>query len=333
MNDRKPDGEPASVELSNEAIRWIVRLHSGTASAEDRKAFQTWRSSSIRHEQAAAEAEALWGGMSELHVDSRTGLVQPGNRRESGVSRRTLLVSLLCLGGAGSLGGAMWTSGILRRFSADYVSDIASPRIIELPDGSRAFLNAQSAIDLRFDDVRRRIILVEGQGYFEVAPDAQRPFEVMVDGISVTALGTAFDVNRNLPDARAEIAVSEHSVRVRSDAPSLTSAGDTVVEAGESVMVDRQGHIGRIVKRDLATMSAWRSGIYVAEDRPLEEVVSALAAYHRGMIAVNGEALKNLKVNAVLDLRDPIGSIDALQQGLPLSVRHISDFFIVISAR
>lgn len=331
MNDRKSSVDSTSTLLSTEAIRWIVRLNSGTATAGDRRSFDAWRAISAEHQQAAAEAEALWGNMSELHVDSRTGLVRPGAAPKAGISRRTLLTSLLCLAGAGSLGGAMWGTGLLRRFSADYVSDIASPRTIDLPDGSRVFLNAQSAIDLLFDGTRRQVVLVEGQGYFEVAPDQERPFEVLVDGISVTALGTAFDVNRNLPDAVAEVAVSEHSVRVRSGSGHQVLAG-VVVQTGESVMVDDHGNIGRIVKRDPAAISAWRSGMYVAEDRPLAEVISALSAYHHGMIVINGDSLRGLKVNAVLDLRDPIGSLDALQQGLPLSVRRISDFFVVISA-
>ena len=76
----------------------------------------------------------------------------------------------------------------------------------------------------------------------------------------------------------------------------------------------------------------WRDGQYVAEGRSLEEVVAALAAWHGGFIVITDTRLKQLKVNAVLDLRDANGSLDALQSGLPLKVRHVSDYFTVISA-
>ena len=176
------------------------------------------------------------------------------------------------------------------------------------PDGSRIYLNARSALDVDFTENMRRVRLLAGQAYFEVAPDAARPFEVMVDDTSFRALGTAFDIIRDLPEARAELSVTQHSVRVGG------TFGDILdVQEGEIVRIDRQGHIGQVVRADVSTVAAWRDGQYVAEGRSLEEVVATLAAWHRGFIVITDAKLKQLKVNAVLDLRDANGSLDALQ--------------------
>ncbi|MBO9127809.1 MULTISPECIES: FecR family protein [unclassified Rhizobium] len=313
-------------DLAERALQWIVRLNSGTTSDGEVAAYEAWKRESTAHADAALEAEQLWAVMGKLFVDRKSGRVLAAAPSKSGMSRRGALSLLLCLGAVGT-SGALWSSGLVRRMAADYTTETASPELITLPDGSRAYLNARSALDVDFTEQMRRVRLLAGQAYFEVNSDAARPFEVMVDDTSFRALGTAFDVARDLPGARAELSVTQHSVRVGS------GLGETlVVQEGEILRVDRQGHIGQAIKADVSTFASWRDGQYVAEGRSLEEVVAALAAWHRGFIVITDAKLKQLKVNAVLDLRDANGSLDALQGGLPLTVRHISDYFAVISA-
>ncbi|MDM9623000.1 hypothetical protein A6U87_07455 [Rhizobium sp. AC44/96] len=313
-------------DLAEQALHWIVRLHSGTARDGDVTEYEAWQQESTAHADAAREAEQLWSVMGKLFVDRNSGRVLAAPPPASGISRRGALSLLLCLGAIGT-SGALWSSGVLGRLTADYTTETASPELITLPDGSRVYMNARSALDVDFTEQMRRVRLLAGQAYFEVTSNAARPFEVMVDDTSFRALGTAFDIARDLPEARAELSVTHHSVRVRS------SLGETLdVQEGEILRVDRQGHIGQATKSDVSTFAAWRDGQYIAERRSLEEVVAALSAWHRGFIVITDAKLKQLKINAVLDLRDANGSLDALQGGLPLRVRHVSNYFTVISA-
>lgn len=324
-----PTADDASHEASEEALRWIVRLHSGTATEADRQGFATWRQSSKAHERAATEAEALWEDLSHLHFDARRNLIQPGQRPKA-VTRRKLMRASIGLAGLGLLGGAFWNSGLLQRASADYTSSAGELRTIELPDGSRLVLNGRSAVNLVFEPAIRSLELLDGQVFVEVAADPMRPFQVLAEGISITALGTAFDVSRNLPGALAEVAVTEHAVRV-SNGP---SGGASVVEvaAGERLTIAGTDRLGRPVKQDVAVTTAWQDGMYVANDRPLTEVIAALSAWHPGLIFTSGGSLASLRVNAVLDLRDPAGSLDALADGLPVRVTHVSRFLAIVSA-
>lgn len=321
--------------LSDEALHWIVRLNSGTSTVEDSRSFASWRARSHAHEQAAREAELLWAEMSELHFDRSTGIVRPGRMpRQRHIPRRAVLRGVALLGGAAAVGSGLWMSGTLRDLTADYASGTASPRTVDLPDGSRIFLNAHSAIDVNFNSGLRQIALLEGQAYFEVAPDSTRPFEVVVDGVSVTALGTAFDVSRNLSQTLAEVAVTEHAVRVASALPgSAVTQNPVNLSEGESLTVDRSGRIGNVTRQSTSVTAAWRSGLYIAEGRSLSDVIAALSAWHGGLIFIRDNALKPLKVNAVLDLKDPDGSLDALQEGLPIEVRRITPYLTVISRR
>lgn len=325
-----PDQKYPPKALSDEALGWIVRLYSGEADKADWKAFRAWRAQSAAHDAAATEAEALWNDASELHRDPVTGLIRPGHRQFA-PSRRGIITGIVGLGVIGV--GGLWTSGLMRSLSADYATGVAEMRVVHLPDGSTATLNAMSAIDLDYETERRRIVLREGQAFFQVKPDHLRLFDVQVGPNTVSALGAAFDVNRNLPDGQVEVSVSEQVVRVSSLSRAGSSSADqsVVVSQDEGVIIAANGRVGKVEKQDVGSTISWRSGMYVAEGRALEDVIAAFRAYYRGWIVIRDDSLKSLKVNAVLDLRTPDASLDALASGLPIRIDHISRFLTVIS--
>ncbi|WP_244630868.1 FecR domain-containing protein [Aureimonas sp. ME7] len=314
-----------SRELSDEALLFLVRLHSGENEDEARQSFAAWRALGPEHEAAASEAEALWADAGHVHRDPASGRIHPGRRRAR-LSRRQIL------GGAAGIAVAGFGAGVLRSVLTPYLADLATgtgeTRVVELPDGSRATLNARTALDLSFDAAARIVELLEGQAFFEVAPDPARPFEVRRGASSVRALGTAFDVDAALPGGALAIGVAEHSVRVAAG-----GAGEVLVlQEGERVVVGGDGRIGAVSRGEREAVAAWRSGIFTAQAQPLGEVVAALRAYYPGWVVVRGEALARLPVNAVLDLRRPGASLDALAAGLPIRVRRLSGVLTIIDA-
>lgn len=64
-----------------------------------------------------------------------------------------------------------------------------------LPDGTKVWLNSASM--LRYPTTfsgKERVVELDGQGYFEIAANAQQPFKVKVRDMEVLVLGTDFDV-------------------------------------------------------------------------------------------------------------------------------------------
>lgn len=316
----RPGFAPEAV--SEEALRWIVRLNSGTATAEDFAAYAAWRDAHPNHKAAAAEAEKIWNDAADIHLDARTGTIRPG-RPQPKVSRRSVVAGGLALVTVG--GGTIWSERMLRRPSADYVTQTAETRIIDLPDGSRMHLGARSAANLAFSTAQRSIEVVEGRAFFDVAADG-RPFDVRIGDVTVTALGTKFDINAALPAGAIEIAVTEHAVRV-----TQARMSSTEVAEGHALRFDGAGAAAGVHKVDSASIAAWRDGLYIAEERPLEEVVAALAAYQSGWIVVQSPRLAQMRVNAVLDLGQPSAALASLGTALSVHVRQFSPFLTVIS--
>ncbi|TCK19578.1 FecR family protein [Ancylobacter aquaticus] len=319
--DRPPHPPRA---LSDEALAFIVRLHSGEARPEVVAAFATWRRLSPDHEAAAREAEQLWGDASELHQDSRSGLIRPGagRRVRAGLSRRAMLGGAAGLGVAGA-GGAWLLTTLGPR--ADIATGTGEVRTVMLADRTRVTLNARSALALDLNASARQVRLIEGQAFFEVAPNPARPFEVAAGAARLRALGTAFDVDANRGDGSLAVSLVEHGVQV-------TAAGELTLKAGERVRIASDGRIGPVTLQPADVTLAWRSGMYIAEDRSLADIIAALRPYHAGWIIARGAAIDALRVNAVLDLRTPEASLAALAQGLPIRVIALSPFLTIVSA-
>lgn len=310
--------------LSDEALTYIVRLHSGEAQPAVLAAFTAWRQQSPTHEAAAREAEQLWGDASQLHQDSRSGLIRPGpgRRADDGLSRRTLLAGAAGLGLAGASGA--WLAGRLGP-RADIATGTGDVRTVTLADRSQVTLNARTALALDFTAERREVRLLEGQAFFDVAADSARPFEVVAGNSRLQALGTAFDVDANRGDGSVAVSVVEHAVR-------LTGASEQTLKAGERLRVGADGSLGPVTLQPADITLAWRSGLYIAQDRTLSDIIAALRPYHSGWIIARGTGLDTLRVNAVLDLRTPEASLAALAQGLPVRVIPLSAFLTIVSA-
>ena len=97
------------------------------------------------------------------------------------------------------------------RIEADHMTATAEQRRVQLADGTVVLLAPESAIDVAYGEGARRVRLLKGRAYFEVAAD-RRPFAVQAREVEARDIGTAFDVGL---DARGvDVAVREGIVDV-----------------------------------------------------------------------------------------------------------------------
>jgi len=82
---------------------------------------------------------------------------------------------------------------------------MGSKSSVNLPDGSKVWLNAGSEISYGEDFGKSsRDVKLSGEAYFEVSPDANRPFLVHTDNFNIKVLGTAFNVRAYAADDESE---------------------------------------------------------------------------------------------------------------------------------
>jgi transmembrane sensor len=86
---------------------------------------------------------------------------------------------------------------------------------ITLPDGTSIWLNADTKLRYSVDyGTKNRNIYLDGEAYFKVAKNTKLPFRVNTSGITVTALGTVFNVKAYPEEKVIETTLEEGSVRI-----------------------------------------------------------------------------------------------------------------------
>lgn len=145
---------------------------------------------------------------------------------------------------------------------------------VTLADGSAVRLNGTSEVNVLLGTKERRLRL-KGEGFFEVAPDKQRPFTVEADGVLVTAVGTRFNVNTyDAPEGRVvEVVVFEGVVEVSPGKGEVTR-----ISAGERAEV-LKGRVSRAVQslQEAETdIPSWAKGWLELDEASLLSVVGDL---------------------------------------------------------
>ena len=87
---------------------------------------------------------------------------------------------------------------------------------IMLADGSVVWLNADSELKYpeNFDNSRERRVYLSGEAFFEVAPDADKPFLISTSKMNIRVLGTSFNVKSYPDDLKHETTLVTGAIEV-----------------------------------------------------------------------------------------------------------------------
>lgn len=293
--------------LSDQAIERLVQLHSGSAGAAERMDFLRWRGQSAEHELAAREAEALWGALPET---------RSAQRYRQRVQRPRRLLALAAAACVAAIAVTIALPEPLAGLYSDYATRTGERRMLALADGSRVWLNSESALSVDFSPQQRRLRLHGGEALFEVAKDPSRPFIVEAKGGEVRAVGTRFDVDSRGPQVRVDVTEGVVQVNSAGSAPVRLSAGERL-SYRESTAPEP------VQPLDLSSASAWQRGKLIFNQRPLGEVLDELERYLPGRIVLTDSELRQHKVSGVFDLKDPDALLKTLERLQPVKVTHM----------
>ena len=276
-----------------EATRWFAILHDEPADGLLRPEFERWRLADERHAAAYARLQRLWGASGHLPALSTAS---------AAIDRRGLI-----------LGAHPF---------ADYRTRAGERSTVVLADGSRMDLSTATMLSVELSERRRRVRLLQGEAWFQVAPDAARPFVVEAAGGRTTALGTAFAVA--LRGRGAEVSVTEHAVRVEAGGDRQTLA------EGRGLDYDRGG-LGVQREVDMLTLD-WREGRLAFIDQPLGEVAAALDRWTGARTVVLDRALAARRVTLTLPTQDAGLGLERLAQATPLRITRLGRALTVLEA-
>ena len=153
-----------------------------------------------------------------------------------------------------------------------------------LADGSKVWLNAASS--LRFPTAfagKERTVELRGEGYFEVAHDASKPFRVKVNDMEVQVLGTHFNINSYSDEPTVKTTLLEGRVMVKkADKKVYLNPGQQAQSAVASATV-------RVVP-DVNTeeVIAWKNGYFSFHNADIQTVMRQLARWYGVEVVYKG---------------------------------------------
>jgi transmembrane sensor len=205
---------------------------------------------------------------------------------------------------------------------ADYSTGKGEQRSVTLADGSRVTLNTDSALAIHFDDSARRVELLQGEAFFEVAKREHQPFVVTAEGRSVRAVGTAFNVQ--LRPSQTKVELVEGIVEIED------GQHRERLHAGQTALIGAD-HIAVPSASPSANMALWREGYLQFDGLPLREAVAQINRYRPGRVLLLNDALADKRVSGLFRLDALDQALASLKSAVPaLQTVGITPYLVVL---
>ncbi len=289
--------------VMREAGAWLAKQDRGLT-PEEVRAFEHWRRAHPSHQAAVAQLEqtlAAFDRIAELAPD-----FSPRPDPDAFAPARPTRLNWLWPAAAGLAAAAVLAviffhpTGTPAAVHQHYATAPGGYQRVTLPDGSVVDLNAGTVLDVDLAPAVRRVELSQGEAHFQVAHNPERPFIVTAQGISVRAVGTAFDVRLGPQDVAVLVTEGRVKVARRPDAgegtresgagiapstvhgpPSTGDSASLSLGAGESIVVPLAvaaptPQVAVATPADIAQRLAWQPHVLELRQTPLSEIVAEL---------------------------------------------------------
>jgi len=156
-----------------------------------------------------------------------------------------------------------------------------------LPDGTRVWLN--NATSLRYPTFfgsKTREVTLEGEGYFEVAKDAEKPFFVSVKGdhgeaLRIEVLGTSFNVKAYGDEHEISTSLLDGSVKVlNGEHATVLKPGNQLLSSENTWSVSKEAHIADAI--------SWKNGFFLFNNADLGRVMRQLSRWYDVTVEYRG---------------------------------------------
>ncbi|SFC09897.1 protein of unknown function [Parapedobacter composti] len=182
---------------------------------------------------------------------------------------------------------------------------------VVLPDGSKVWLNAGSQLTFpqRFDTQKREVYL-EGEGYFDVAHDARKPFFVHTADFLIKVLGTAFNVSSYRDDAFTSTVLVSGKIELQGVGKQQFEK--LVLEPGNTAVLQKEASRLEVRQDDVESHISWTRRQLILRSTPLAELLIRLERIYNTEIVTANEVFTDETFSGRLDLTQPLTSLLAI---------------------
>jgi len=266
--------------------------------------------------------------------------------RKNFISPKTYLTALAACLAAAVIGYFLYSKNPQLIFSdgsrhLEYSSTASGRKTVLLPDGSMVTLNKNSNITLdpEFSRIKRELTL-SGEGLFEVSHDADHPFFVHTNEVTVKVLGTTFHLSA-YPQAKAgtETVLLKGKVEVTVNAD---PARKYILKPNDKFVTKRFANNAALTDVSLkATVvstselnaglkeTAWLRNRLELNNERLEDIAHRLEKWYGIEIGFDDDEPKSYRYSGTFESETVIRALEALQLSFPFKIKHENEKIII----
>lgn len=346
-----------SEAIETAAADWFARQHSGRWSDADQAQLDAWLDSATAHRVAFVRLNAAWSHSARLKAlgaGIAAGVIPPrdswtfsrlyrkpapeaidalevpraGIQRRAPEARTGLRYGMAASFVLAIAAAAAWY--FVDHRLPSYETKIGATQSIPLDDGSRVTLNTASQIRVALNQSERRIELKQGEAFFDVAKDTQRPFTVIAGEKRIVAVGTRFSVRRETDSVR--VVVTEGRVRLENGgdaaAPVTQLDAGTVAKTRETAVSVQQKPLSEVEQ-----LLSWRTGYVTFRDTDLAEAVAEFNRYSSRKIVIQDADIAHIRIGGNFRTDNAEAFLWLLQNGFAVDVEQQGDSFLLNARR
>jgi transmembrane sensor len=176
----------------------------------------------------------------------------------------------------------------------------------EFADGTRAWLNAGTTLRIpETGSGNQREVYLEGEAYFDVTKNEEKPFVVYSGLQEVRVFGTAFNIRAYSEMDHIETTLVEGSLGVRH----TQMDGMVTLKPGEQFRLSLSGGKNILQKIDTQPLEAWKDGKLIFRNRPLCDIANDLERWYNVKIRFEDEEIKQYRFSGTILKYKPIDQI------------------------
>lgn len=167
---------------------------------------------------------------------------------------------------------------------------------VTLADGTRVWLNAGTKLTYPVAFVGdERHVRLEGEAYFEVKRDEDKPFVVDLNGMKVTVLGTSFNLKSFKEDGRTTATLVSGKVEVEAGARKI------VLEPNQQANLFVGKDSLEIREVDAEAYRAWTKGQFVFRRERLESILDDVARWYNVTVFYEQAGAKDIVFSGIME--------------------------------
>mgnify|MGYP002592380580 FL=1 len=198
-----------------------------------------------------------------------------------------------------------------------------------LPDGTKVWLNQSSVLKYpRAFEGKERHVYLDGEAYFEVARNHEKPFTVKSQAMDVRVLGTSFNIKCRPDNSFAETTLVEGEVEVKDK----SDKGRITLLPGQKAVLNRVTGRMQVKQVDPKMEIVWHNDLIPFEKSSIFQIAAALERFYGVKIILSPDVDSTNTYSGVLKKKDNIESVlQSLDNSIPISYKIVGDNIFISS--